>query len=152
MLVRVFGKIWKKLPRGARRWLIRRAETSFTVSAAGIVTNEAGEVLLLKHVLRPSSGWGLPGGFINAREHPDEGLRREICEETGLELNDLRLVHARTVERHIEMIFIARAVGKPEVKSSEITELGWFNVDAMPANMAQDRHLIETSLRAQTRA
>lgn len=149
MLVKVFGKIWKKLPRSARRWLIRRAETSFTISAAGIVTNEAGEVLLLKHVLRPSSGWGLPGGFINAGEQPDDGLRREIREETGLELNHLRLVHARTIERHIEMIFTARAVGTPEVKSSEITELGWFDVDKMPPNMEHDREMIEASFRAQ---
>ena len=142
MLVNLFGRVWKKMPKNARRWLTRRVEASFTVSAAAVVTNERGEVLLLDHVLRPKSGWGLPGGFINAGEQPDDAVRREIREETGLELRDIKIVRVRTLERHIEIIFRAVGVGEPAVKSREITELGWFAVGNMPPEMALDQQFI----------
>jgi ADP-ribose pyrophosphatase YjhB (NUDIX family) len=152
MLVKVFGKIWKRMPGRARRWLIRRAEATFTISVAGIVTDDAGEVLLLEHVLRPGPGWGLPGGFINANEQPDEGLRREIREETGLELSNIELVRVRTLDRHVEIVFTARGIGEARVNSSEITALGWFAVDEMPGEMALDQQfIIKNALRTETR-
>jgi len=142
MLVNLFGKFWKRTPRGVRRWLTRRAEANFTVSAAAIVTNDAGEVLLLDHVLRPHSGWGLPGGFINRGEQPEDAVRREIREETGLELKNVELVRVRTLDRHVEIIFRAVGVGTPRVLSREIIELGWFAVEAMPPDMALDQQFI----------
>jgi len=147
MMIEQFAKVWKKIPKGMRRWLTRRAQPHFTVSAAGIVTNGRGEVLLLNHVLRPDSGWGLPGGFLNAGEQPQAAFEREIREETGLELSDVRLVHSRTFHRHIEIIFAARAVGEASVKSREITELGWFDPSDMPAAMSRDQVLISKALR-----
>ena len=147
MLFGFFGFIWKKLPRNARRWLTRLFQASFTISAAGIVTNERGEVLLLNHVLRPHSGWGLPGGFINTGEQPEAALRREIREETGIELENVSLVQVRTLHQHIEVIFSARGVGKPEVKSREITELDWFAADNMPPVISiTERYLISQAL------
>src|SRR5436190_11853835 len=142
MLVNLFGKFWKKTPRGVRRWLTRRIEASFTISAAAVVTNEAGEVLLLNHLLRPKSGWGLPGGFLNAGEQPEDGVRRELREETGLELRNLELVRIRTLDTHIEIIFRAVGVGEPRVMSREIIELGWFSLDEMPGDMSLDQKFI----------
>src|ERR1035437_9147133 len=104
----LLGKVWKLMPRSARTALTRRFQAKFTVSAAGIITNEKGEVLLADHILRPASGWGVPGGFLEAGEQPETALRREIREETGLELQDVRLYNARTRRRHIEIIFMAR--------------------------------------------
>ena len=142
MLIDQIAFIWKKMPRDARRWVTRRVQTTFTVSAAGIITNHSGEVLLLNHVLRPLSGWGLPGGFMNAGEQPETALRREIREETGIELTDVNLLLVRTLHRHIEIIFTAVGVGEPHVKSHEITELGWYGLDNMPAEMGQDQRSI----------
>ncbi len=148
MLINIAGTIWKKMPKGMRRWLTRRSQTGFTVSAAGIITNEKDEVLLLNHVLRPISGWGLPGGFMNTGEQPEAALRREIREETGIELTNVGLARSRTLYQHIEIIFTGRAVGDPHVKSREITDLGWFGLDNMPAEMSQDqRSLILKVLR-----
>ena len=142
MLVELLSKVWKKMPKGARRWLTRRAEASFTVSAAAIVTNDAGEVLLLNHLLRPNSGWGLPGGFVNAGEQAEDAVRRELREETGIELRDIELVRVRTFARHIEIIFRARGVGEASVQSREITELDWFTAENMPPEMALDQQFI----------
>ena len=79
------GFAWKILPPWLRLKIIRTTQQKFTVSAAAIITNDNGEVLLLNHVLRPFSGWGLPGGFLGAGEQPEEAIRREIREETGIE-------------------------------------------------------------------
>lgn len=130
------------MPTNARRWLTRRVQPTFTVSAAGIITNDRGEVLLLNHFLRPASGWGLPGGFMKTGEQPEAALRRELLEETGVELSDVRLVQVRTLHRHIEVIFTAKAVGEPAVRSREIIELGWFEADKMPGETGADRQFV----------
>ena len=118
-----------------RSKIIRLTQAKFTVSAAAIITNGRGDVLLLNHVIRPTFGWGLPGGFIEHGEQPDEGIRREIREETGIEMNDLRMFRVRTTGSHIEILFTAEASGTPEVKSREIKELGWFDTGCMPENL-----------------
>lgn len=112
--------------------IIRTTQQKFTVSAAAIITNDDGKVLLLNHVLRPFSGWGLPGGFLAAGEQPEEAIRREIREETGIELERLRMFRIRTLERHVEMLFVAIAQGEPAVKSREILDLGWFEIGQLP--------------------
>ena len=142
MLINLVGKFWKILPPNSRRWLTRRFQASFTASAAGLITNERGQVLLANHVLRPRSGWGMPGGFMDKGEQPEAALRREIREETGLELANIRLARIRTMQRHLEIIFTARGVGEASVKSREITELAWFDLDAMPPDMSLDQQVL----------
>lgn len=107
--------------------------------------NEKGEVLLLDHLLRPTAaGWGIPGGFINPDEQLDEAVRREVFEETGLELENVQLVWVRTIYRHIEAIFVATGKGAAEVKSFEIKEAKWFPLDKLPNDMS---HLQEEIIR-----
>jgi ADP-ribose pyrophosphatase YjhB (NUDIX family) len=136
MLINMLGRFWKILTPNARRWLTRRFQASFTASAAGLVTNEQGQILLLNHVLRPTSGWGMPGGFIEKGEQPEAALRREVREEAGLELRNIRLAKIRTLHRHMEIIFTATGIGEASVKSREITELAWFDLDDMPGDMS----------------
>ena len=142
MLYTIVGKIWKIMPRKLRTLAARSIQVKFTVSAAGVITNEKGEVLLLNHVLRPVSGWGIPGGFLESGEQPEAGFRREILEETGLDLRDVNLLRARTLKRHIEIIFVATAVGEATVKSGEIIELGWFTVENIPKEMSFDQQFL----------
>lgn len=130
------------MPRRARQTVTRAFQVRFTVSAAGVIINEKGEVLLLNHVLRPVSGWGVPGGFLNLGEQPEAAFRREIREETGLELRDVTLYRSRTFKRHIEIIFLAKGVGEAKVLSREITELGWFTVENMPKDMSLDQQFL----------
>lgn len=132
MLRELIGKIWKKLPRGARTRLVRTTQTTFTVSVTAIIINEKREVLLLDHVLRPRSGWGFPGGFLDAGEQTDGAVRREVREETGLELADVKFYRAHVRGRHVEIVFSARPVGEARVLSSEIYKLGWFGIDSLP--------------------
>lgn len=142
MLMSIAGKLWRTMPRQMRTFVTRAVQSKFTVSAAGVVLNEKGEVLLLDHVLRPRSGWGLPGGFVDVGEQPEAALRRELKEETGLDLKNVRLVRCRTLRRHMEIIFIADGVGEPAVGSFEIKSLAWFAIDDVPPEMSIDLQFI----------
>jgi len=140
--MKLIGKIWKKLPRSARTRVARSVQPKFTVSAAGIITNEKGQVLLANHVLRPVSGWGVPGGFLNVGEQAEAAFRREIKEETGLIVTDVSILRIRTFKRHIEIMYLAKTTGKGEVMSREITELVWFDVENMPPEMSLDMQFL----------
>src|SRR5262249_54780519 len=128
----IIGKIWKILPRGARRRIVRATQATFTASVTAIIVNENRGVLLLNHVLRPRSGWGFPGGFLDAGEQARDAIEREGKEETGLGLENLQLRRVLVRGRHLEIVFSARPVGEARVLSSEIYELGWFGVDSLP--------------------
>ena len=142
-MLRRLGKIWKVLPPWLRLRIVRATQSKFTVSAAAIITNESGQVLLLNHAFRPFSGWGLPGGFITVREQPEDAIRREIREETGLELDDLKMFRVRTIGKHVEMLFTANANGTAEIMSPrEILELGWFDVDALPEKLSRSQKAV----------
>lgn len=136
MLLKAIGDAWKILPWRVRARIVRLTQPKFTVSAAAVIINKEREVLLLNHVLRPRSGWGLPGGFLKKGEQPEAGIRREIREEIGIELDELAMFRVRTVGSHIEIVFTARASGEPEAKSREIFSLGWFTSASMPAKLS----------------
>src|SRR5687767_7844582 len=115
MLNKQIGFAWKIIPAWLRLKIIRTTQDKFTVSAAAIITDGENRVLLLNHVLRPFSGWGLPGGFVTAGEDPEKAIRREIREETGLEMDDVKMFRVRTVRSHVEILFTARPIGEATV-------------------------------------
>jgi ADP-ribose pyrophosphatase YjhB (NUDIX family) len=141
-MLKLIGKFWKLLPPWARTLTTRLTQPKFTVTVAGIITNGDGHVLLLNHVLRPRSGWGLPGGFVKTGEQPPAAFRREIKEETGIELTDVELLKTRTFKGQIEILFTARSSGDPSVLSREIIELAWFAPDGVPPEMNIDQQFL----------
>lgn len=136
MLGNLIGGIWKRIPSRFRLTIIRVTQKKFTASVAVIITNANEKVLLLEHILRPASGWGIPGGFIEHDEQPENAIRRELREETGIELENLKMIRVRTLNRHIEMLFRAESNGTARVLSREIKSLDWFAVDEMPEEMS----------------
>ncbi len=59
----------------------------------GLVRNDRGELLLCK--MKPDRGvfpgeWGLPGGGIEPGERMIEALQRELREELGIQVTDIR--------------------------------------------------------------
>lgn len=137
MLRWAIHKIWKLLPSGVRLRLSRSVNARFTVSAAAIIRNQKGEFLLLNHLLRPFSGWGLPGGFLNYGEHAEDAIRREVREEIGIELGNLELHRVRTIGRHIEILFTAETIEEPSLRSFEISGWGWFKGANLPEEMSE---------------
>lgn len=146
---KIIGKIWSKTPRPVRLGAIRISQKKFTSSVAAIIVNEEKEILLLDHVLRATSNWGIPGGFLEHFEQPEKAIEREIKEETGLDLEDVTLYSVRTINRHLEILFLAKPKGTAEVKSSEINRIGWFTVDNLPKDMSTVQKAIVREIMAE---
>lgn len=66
--------------------------------AVAVILTHGGKILLVQRDNEPAIGlWSLPGGFVDAGEDPRAAARRECLEETGLEVESLRLrdvIHA----------------------------------------------------------
>ncbi|HEU5238423.1 MAG TPA: NUDIX domain-containing protein [Pyrinomonadaceae bacterium] len=141
MLKNFFGVVWRSFPPQVRYRLTRIGQRRFTVTTAVAIFNDEGQLLLLEHVFRPDSGWGLPGGFLNSSEQPEEGLRREIREEIGVELTDVRLLFTRSLGRlrQVEIYFRAKALGVPQPCSFEIKRAEWFTLSGLPRALSKDQ-------------
>ena len=137
----LLGTIWRRAPRALRRWTVRFSHPRFAVTAAAIISDGRGRVLLLKHRFRPGSGWGLPGGFIEKGEQPDAALRRELREEIGLEVEQLKLFAVRAFKKpkQVEIVFMGQAIGNTDELNFEIQEALWFSPGKFPAELPRDQ-------------
>lgn len=58
---------------------------------AVLLTNSRGEYLLVERAINPKKGfWDLPGGFLEDNENIETGARRELKEELGIEVKELK--------------------------------------------------------------
>ncbi len=149
MLKDLVGAIWRRIPGRLKYWAVRFTQPRFTVTAAAIVSDDAGRVLLLHHRFRPGSGWGIPGGFVQLGEQPEAALRRELREEVALKIKDLELFSTRAFKRakQIEIVFRCRALGETEQLSFEIKRAAWFYPHELPKELPADQaHLIKLAL------
>lgn len=134
-----------------RRWSMRLTHPRFTVTAGAIIFNQARQVLLLKHRFRAGSGWGMPGGFLEAGEQPIEALRRELREELGLEIQDVEIFMARSFSkpRQVEILFRGHADGPVKPRTMEVEHAEWFSLDALPDGLPRDqRTLVEQAAKS----
>jgi 8-oxo-dGTP diphosphatase len=144
MLRGLLGFLWRKAPKAVRRWGVRITQPRFQVTAGAVVTNEEGRVLLLKHIFRPGSGWGIPGGFLEKNEQPEEAIRRELREETGLELESCEIAFIRSLRNisRIEIIYRCHARGEAAPRDYEIKSAEWFALDRLPSELSRDQRLL----------
>lgn len=82
-----------------------------------------GQILLARNAAWPSKMFGLITGFMEAGETPEEGIRREIAEETTLAVDALELVGVHDFQRMNQIIitYHARAHGQVRL-SPELVE------------------------------
>ena len=93
---------------------------------AGIV--QVGEqVLLARNAAWPGRRFALITGFMEAGESPEDGIRREIAEETSLQTQSLSLVAVHDFQRMNQVIITYHAVVTGEVSlSPELVEYKWI--------------------------
>jgi 8-oxo-dGTP diphosphatase len=152
MLKNLIGGVWRLLPARMRRWSMRATHTRFTVTAGAIIFNDAGHVLLLKHRFRAGSGWGLPGGFLEAGEQPLAALKRELREEIGMEVESAEVFTARSFKniRQVEVLYLCRANSNGKPQTIEVERAEWFPVDSLPDGLPRDqRRLVERAAQSQ---
>ncbi len=113
-------------------WLTRPR----TVGVRGIVTDDRGRILLVRHNYG-SRHWYLPGGGSDGSETAAEGIVREMREETGFEVEVTRLVGVYLwtgayKRDHIFVFECRRLNGELHIQNSEIAEAGWFDLADLP--------------------
>ncbi len=123
---------------------MRVTHARFTVTAGAIIFNDAGKVLLLKHRFRTGSGWGLPGGFLEAGEQPLEALKRELREEIGVEVETAEIFTARSFRkpRQVEVLFLCRITGAAKTRTMEVERAEWFSIHSLPDGLPRDQRLL----------
>ena len=111
--------------------------------SADIPALQGQEVLLVKRAVEPFKGyWDIPGGFLESGEHPADGARREVLEETGLVIEPTEVVgfymdvYGPEDEPTLNICYLARVVGGEEEAGSDAEGMEWFPLDALPERIA----------------
>ena len=78
------GEVWRRSPRTLRRGVLYLTQRVYTVGVVGLVPNHDGAVLVLRHRFRVPYAWGLPGGYLENGETPNQAFARELLEEIGM--------------------------------------------------------------------
>lgn len=113
-----------------------------------VIIEVAGGIVLIERKY-PPHGWAIPGGFVEYGETVEEAARREVKEETSLDLEELRQFHvysdpSRDPRGHtVSVVFIARGVGTPEA-SSDAKSIDVFRRDELPDSIPFDHRKILT--------
>ena len=114
---------------------------SSKVTSGALCVDDEGRVLLARRRAEPYVGrWDIPGGFLEEGEHPLEGLKRELREETGLEVEPIELLGIwmdtyggdSTAEATLNFYWTARVVSGEPKAADDVDELGWFAPDELP--------------------
>ncbi|WP_370223572.1 NUDIX hydrolase [Cytobacillus sp.] len=110
------------------------------------VVNEIGEFLLQK---RMDGKWGVPGGFIELGESAEEAGRREVFEETGIQIDKLKLVGVFSGQEHyiklqngdefypITIAYVTNDIKGGTLKADgiETAEARFFPVKSLPTEL-----------------
>jgi len=115
------------------------------VGVGAVIEDETGRILLVKHV--PERGgfwqgkWICPGGELELGETIEEGIKREVSEETQLEIDLVRPLHPfdrivrsdDNVSLHVIYIdYLARLTGGQLRPASDVGEAVWVEKERIP--------------------
>lgn len=111
--------------------------TVHIVSVSGLIENEEGKILMVKS---PDRGWEIPGGQVEAGETLTDALKREVKEETGIdiEVGNLKGIHSNIEKRVqpdgvspigsiVSFGFTGKSVSGELTTSDESIEVNWFD-------------------------
>jgi NADH pyrophosphatase NudC (nudix superfamily) len=75
-------------------------------------------------------------------------MRRELREEVGLEVMDVRIVRSRTFKKakQIEILFCCRTNADAEPRSAEIKKADWFHLDQLPPGLPREQERLLKSI------
>ncbi len=119
-----------------RTLLDRRRSVSRPISTVGALIHDGAGKILLVRTHKWGNRWGIPGGKIERGESSVAALRREILEETGLDLADVEFALVQDSidspefirpEHFILLNYVARAEGTAVTLNDEAEEFRWLS-------------------------
>ena len=111
-------------------------------ATAAFIVDDGGSLLVVRRAKEPALGMlDLPGGFCDMEETVEEGMRREIKEETGLEVTSMQYLfsspnvylYSGMGVHTLDMDYLVRVAGeRPAVHAAdEAAEAMWLPVGAV---------------------
>ena len=147
---KILAKAWQfiSFPKKLQLFIMRLTQDEFLIGVTGVILNDQKEILVCNHSYRDGAYWSLPGGYIKGREHPREGLAREIEEETGYIIRVTKEMHIRTDRQtaRLDISLVGKLIGGEFKKNSEITEAGFFAFENLPLISQNQLLLIKEAL------
>lgn len=106
-----------------------------SVSVAGAVIREDGRMLVIKR--RDNGNWEPPGGVLELDETPQDGVVREVLEETGIyvEVEQLTGVYKNMARGVVALVFRCKPSSDKERPTSEATAVEWLAPDEIKKDM-----------------
>lgn len=134
----------------------RSASNRPTATVGALIHDGEGEVLMVR-THKWSNKWGIPGGKIERGEASEDALRREVKEETALDIEDIRLALVQDSidspeferpEHFILLNYVARAISRDVTLNQEAEQYQWLRPnDALKLDLNRPtRHLLEQVL------
>jgi len=104
-----------------------------SVSVAAVITDDSGRALLIQR--RDNGKWEPPGGVLELGETIEDGLRREVREETGLDIEPgpLTGVYKNMVRGVVALVFSCKVRGGALKLNTEVKAFHW----ARPAEISR---------------
>jgi 8-oxo-dGTP diphosphatase len=108
-----------------------------SVSVAAVVTDPEGRVLVIKR--RDNGAWQLPGGVLELNERIEDGVVREVREETNVVVQPTRLtgVYKNMNLGVVALVMRAEIVSGQPNSTDESSEVDWWARDRVSAEMSE---------------
>jgi ADP-ribose pyrophosphatase YjhB (NUDIX family) len=113
------------------------------VSAAMMAIRDDGKVLLIRRNMEPAKGsWCFPGGFMEMGEHPQATAQRECLEESGFEVEILKLVDVYYYEDYrgsgVLIMYKGKIIGGQAQPGDDAETVDFFGPEELPENIVFD--------------
>ncbi len=139
LLYRLLAVLWRRIPVPLRWTILGLTHDRLLVGVSGVILDEQGQVLVVRHRFRGPHPWGLPGGWLKGGETPSQGWQREIQEELGCRVAVEGMVFQGASRWSLEFILVGRLLDGPlQPDPAEILEARFFPPEALPPGLQPD--------------
>jgi 8-oxo-dGTP diphosphatase len=109
--------------------------------AVAVLVEDEERVLLVRRAVMPQLGWwALPAGYMEFDEEPQQAARREVKEETSLQVELTSLLDVFPITnpngRGVLIVYWGRVTGGELHADDDASEARWFTAAELPANLA----------------
>ena len=123
---------------------MKRDYPEHPIIGVGAVIVQAGRVLLVRRDTEPLRGeWSVPGGMLELGEKLRDGVRREVLEETGIEVETGEVLEVfdsiftdalgRTQYHYVLVDYLCKPLSGEARAGSDVSDVRWVSADALAA-------------------